>query len=752
MARDDHEGTDAPIEARLHDGERFRALARSAFEQIAEIDAQGRTLYVSPDSAAAATRAPSLGDVHDEDRPAVARAFARALEAGESQRLAFRMMDGDAPRWVECTVTPMGEDPGTRRALVVSRDITEVKEVEARLRESRERFRLIAENAYDMIAELDADGRVLYVNAQVGRVLGTPEGIDWATIRVHPDDLARVQAAFERTREEGIATTATYRLGHADGSWRWIEARHSAVETESGERRVVIIARDRSHDVDAELRLAASEVRYRELVEKSPLGILVLQNQRVAFANAAGAGTCGAESPEALTGMSVASLLERGDVFDVERSRGGQDAPPADETLLEVRIRGLDGQVREVLATGNPIEYEGAPAYQALIRDITRLRRAERERRRLELQLQESRKLESLGMLAGGIAHDFNNLLAVILANARFALRHGARDAELSEALEETIEAGERAARLTRQLLDYAGRREPDVRAADIGALIEATSDLLRSVIPNHIELSLDLDPSAPPVRADVVQIEQVLMNLVINAADAIGETRGAVRVATGVSEIRSSERLRFVEGGALTDGRYAFLEVSDTGRGMDPDTQTRIFEPFFTTKTEGHGLGLAAVIGLVKGHDGAVELESIPGEGTRFRVYLPASPELEPVSLPAEESEASAMLWLGGLDALRDDPAWELRDATPLRARNEQDALAWLTRNGGEIVLLVCEADAITDPAAFLAAVEASRPGIPVLWYGPLPDAARLRGTTVESVLPGQPLEDVLESLLGKP
>jgi PAS domain S-box-containing protein len=755
MARDESKQKDVPThtaEAHSSDGERFRALAWSDFDRIAEVDAQGRTLWVSPNHGARSGPALSLADVHDEDRPEVGRAFRRALEEGESQRIAFRVRDGDATRWVECTLTPMGDEPGTRRVLVVSRDVTVVKETEARLRGSRERFRLIAENAYDMIAELDANGQVLYVNTQVARVMGTDDGHDLTSIQVHPDDLPRVKAALERTLQEGIATTATYRLAHADGRWRWIEARYRAARTETGERRVILIARDRSHDVEAERQLAASEVRYRELVEKSPLGIIVLQHERVAFANTAGAETCGAESPQALTGTPLDALLERGDVFDLERTADSERTQASEETLLEVRIRGLDGQLREVLATGNLIEFEGAPAYQALVRDITGLRRAERERKRLELQLQESRKLESLGMLAGGIAHDFNNLLAVILANARFALRHGDRDAELSEALEETIEAGERAARLTRQLLDYAGRRAPDVRSADIGALVEATTDILRSVIPNHIELSIDLDPDAPPVRADVVQIEQVLMNLVINAADAIGEARGSVRVATGATEIQTSQKLRFVEGGDLTDGCYAYLEVSDTGRGMDADTRARIFEPFFTTKAEGHGLGLAAVIGLVKGHHGAVELESTPDTGTRFRVYLPASPELETEARPNVAPEASAMLWLGELDALRDDPAWELRDATPLDARDTDQALGRLARNGDEIALVVCDARAIADPGAFLFAVETRRPGMPVLWCGPLPEADRLRGGPVESVMPGEPIAEALESLLGKP
>ena len=611
-----------------------------------------------------------------------------------------------------------------------------------------ERLRRIAADSFDMIAELDADWRVLYVNDRVEAVLGTPEGGDWPSIVVHPDDLPRVQAAVERARNDGVDSNATYRLRHIDGDWRWIEARYRPLTTPDGERRVLVIARDRSHDVDAELRLAASEARYRELVEKSPVGILVLQDDCVAFANAEGAAVCGASSPSDLVGTRVDALLERSDVFRTDPLRAGPGLPP-DDRLLELNLRGLDGQVRAALATGTRIEFEGAPAFQALVRDITRLRETERERKRLELQLQESRKLESLGMLAGGIAHDFNNLLAVILANARFALRTDGAGAELTEALEETIEAGERAARLTRQLLDYAGRRTPDVRTTDIGALVDATSDILRSAIPNHVALDLELDPDAPPVRADVVQIEQVLMNLVINAADAIGEGAGRVRVATGTTEIRPGHRRPLVEGGTLHEGLYTFLEVSDTGRGMDADTQARVFEPFFTTKAHGHGLGLAAVIGLVQGHDGAVELASTPGEGTRFRVYLPAATEL---SVASGAEPGHAVLWLGSLDALREDSSWGRYDATPLPAVGEPDALARLSQGDRQIALLVVDGQEIGDAARFLEEVELRAPGLPVLWCGELPDAVRAAAGPLECVSPGQPLREALESLLGKP
>ena len=288
------------------------------------------------------------------------------------------------------------------------------------------------------------------------------------------------------------------------------------------------------------------------------------------------------------------------------------------------------------MGSHSAIRFDGRAATQTVLHDVTERRRAERERERLLVQLQEARKLESLGVLAGGIAHDFNNLLAVMLGNVNFARRGWCGDEETAAALQDTLEAGESAARLTRQLLAYAGRRAPEVRPVDLSEHVRSIQGLLEAAIPKKVELRFELAESLPVARADVVQLEQVTMNLVRNAAEAIGENEGCVTVLTGAVRIDASTPRDSAAGDDLAPGNYPYLEVRDDGAGMDEDTRRRIFDPFFTTKKTGHGLGLSTVLGLVRGHGGGIELTSEPGHGTAIRIHLPAS---EAVDRPAKKT-----------------------------------------------------------------------------------------------------------------
>jgi CheY-like chemotaxis protein len=241
--------------------------------------------------------------------------------------------------------------------------------------------------------------------------------------------------------------------------------------------------------------------------------------------------------------------------------------------------------------------------------------------------LQESQKLESLGLLAGGIAHDFNNLLTGILGNASLAYSETSADQPLRMRLREIVRATERAAFLSRQMLAYAGKGRYVIETMDLGDLVTEISVLVRTSIPKAVELKLDLAPNLPPIDADPAQVQQVVMNLVINGAEAIGEnTTGKVEIRTSLVEINAGEAPEFFGPGQSAAGAYVQLEVRDTGSGMDEATKARIFDPFFTTKFIGRGLGLAAVQGIVKGHGGAIRVYSTPGHGTTFLVQLPVS------------------------------------------------------------------------------------------------------------------------------
>jgi two-component system cell cycle sensor histidine kinase/response regulator CckA len=271
--------------------------------------------------------------------------------------------------------------------------------------------------------------------------------------------------------------------------------------------------------------------------------------------------------------------------------------------------------------------------------DISNLKRMEDERQQLQLKMVETQKLESLGVLAGGIAHDFNNLLTVIIANAN--LIRVTEEADLKEEHLAAVEtAGQRATELCRQLLTYAGRGNYVSGAIGLSDLVQETARLLEVSISKKARLVLLLSRDLPAVQADASQIRQVVMNLVINASDALGDATGEIRVSTYLGRFEVSPGT-LVHSFAELPGDSVCLEVSDTGQGMAPETLRRIFEPFFTTKFTGRGLGLAAVLGIVRACRGTLAVESVPGRGTTFRLYLPAAsgPARAGQGLPAAEA-----------------------------------------------------------------------------------------------------------------
>jgi signal transduction histidine kinase len=262
----------------------------------------------------------------------------------------------------------------------------------------------------------------------------------------------------------------------------------------------------------------------------------------------------------------------------------------------------------------------------AFCQDVTKRREAEDRRAHLEAQMQHSQKLESLGVLAGGIAHDFNNLLMGILGNAGLALMDVPAGSPARESLSGIETAVLRAKDLTSQMLAYSGRGRFVIEVVELPGVVEGMMHLLEVSISKNVVLRTDFSREAPPVEADVSQLRQIVMNLITNASEAIGERSGTIGIATGAIRCdRAFLQATYLDE-ELPEGVYTYLEVSDTGEGMDSSTVDRIFEPFFTTKFSGRGLGLAAVLGIVRGHRGAIRLQSEPGQGTTIRVLFPAA------------------------------------------------------------------------------------------------------------------------------
>jgi signal transduction histidine kinase len=268
----------------------------------------------------------------------------------------------------------------------------------------------------------------------------------------------------------------------------------------------------------------------------------------------------------------------------------------------------------------------GFAAWVVLLRDVSEQRRAQAERDALEARVQEQQKRESLSVLAGGLAHDFNNLLAGIVGNADLLAMQVPPSSEMGSNVGAIILGAQRAADLVSKMLAYAGERHGSMDLVDLDVLTGELLDLLRASAARHCTLQYHGQPAA--IVGDPTQVRQVIMNLIINAAEAVDEGTGTVTVSTGLERLSAWKLADMTFGGDAAPGTYAFLEVRDNGPGMDADTMSRIFNPFFTTKPSGHGLGLAAVQGIVRGHHGALHVDSNPGFGSRFCAWFPVAPK----------------------------------------------------------------------------------------------------------------------------
>ncbi|MFA5808354.1 MAG: PAS domain S-box protein, partial [bacterium] len=320
-----------------------------------------------------------------------------------------------------------------------------------------------------------------------------------------------------------------------------------------------------------------------------------------------------------------------------------RESAPGGRTFTGRELRRLrkDGSYIDISVSTAPLRDAAGSitSVMSIITDITERKRAEEEKRNLERQVQRAQKMESLGVLAGGIAHDFNNLLMVVLGHAELALNEISPMSPARGSLTEITTAARRAADLCRQMLAYAGKASFALERVGLRELVEEMAHLLKTAISKKAILNLNLERGLPPIEADPSQIRQIVMNLIINASEAIGDRSGVITVSVGATRC-DEEYLRKTElREDLAPGLYVHLEVTDTGGGMDAETRSRIFEPFFSTKFTGRGLGLAAVLGIVRAHKGALKVYSEPGKGTTFKILFPALTEGEDATLSSGAS-----------------------------------------------------------------------------------------------------------------
>ncbi len=492
--------------------------------------------------------------------------------------------------------------------------------IRRQLVEREELFHLISENAADMIAVVDMEGRRLYNSLSYQKALGySPEELQASSSfeQIHPDDRERVKKAAEEARRSGIGKTLEYRLRHKNGTWLVLESTSSVIRNAKGEpEKLVIVNRDVTERKRAEEALRRSESGFRSVVEDAPYGIYRTSlTGRFLQVNPALQKMLGYESTEELLRRDLANHIFR---HAGEYQRLTELLAHTEEIKdLEMEWKRLDGTPITVRCSGRRINDEsGVPAYfEVFAEDVT-------EKRVLEKQLRMAQKMEAIGRLSGGIAHDFNNLLGVIIGYSGVLKKRLGPDNALCEHALEIEKAGQRAASLTKQLLAFSRQQVLTPAVLNLNSLATDMEKMLPRLLGEDIEVSLTLDPELGNVKADQSQIEQVIMNLAVNARDAM-PTGGKLKVQT--SNVELDQAYTWNHPGSKA-GEYVLLTVTDTGMGMDAGTLTHIFEPFFTTKERGKGtgLGLATVYGVVKQSNGYIWVDSAPGKGASFQIYLP--------------------------------------------------------------------------------------------------------------------------------
>ena len=582
---------------------------------------------------------------------------------GRTYREVFPNSDSDY--WTECfgevalTGTPrevktsdVGRDwetiaysPRPGEFAVIFNDVTERRQAEAAAEQRKQDYETLAENAPEVIVRFDRELRHIYINNYGLTVYGKPKeeilgktngelGFpDWH-VRESTQHLQEVFATGKQRTVDFEFDSPN--LGHQFFSCLFVPetdksgpvASVLAITRDVTEQKQAAVAREElvRHLSEAVQEAHRNRSELEAVLQAMHDGVAVFDmSGKIVFHNEAHKRIGGYVTPADLP-ADIGALVK---IIELQRSDGSvvpMDERPASRVLrgesitdLELRGRRSDtGQEWHFRFSGEPVYEPGGRQILAVIitRDMT-------ARKRAEERIRQSQKLESLGLLAGGIAHDFNNLLTGIMGNASMVLDE--IDPASAERVREVIDSAERAANLTRQLLAYSGKGQFIVRDLNVSEAVNEIAALVEFSIPKSVQLAVTVQRRLPLVRMDPSQLQQVLMNLVINAGEAIGEGNpGRITVATSTTMIDRP----FVDtaGEEVAPGRYVCVEVSDTGSGIDGEHRAKIFDPFFTTKFTGRGLGLAAVAGIVRSLKGGITVESGAGRGSTFRVFLPAS------------------------------------------------------------------------------------------------------------------------------
>jgi two-component system, cell cycle sensor histidine kinase and response regulator CckA len=609
-------------------GELFNALVANSADAVVLLNEVGEIVFISESSRRLLgyTLEERLGHsgwdmVHADDQPAVRAAFKECLRKPRMAITAeFRNRHKDGTwRYIEAVAVNRLDEPAVSAIVVNYRDITTRHHAEEGLRSSEERLRHIVEHAQDLIYYCDPSGRFTYVNPAAARVMKYSEdellGRHFLTL-IRPD--YRQEASNVYSAQMANRTPNTYFEFPSvtrDGETVWI-GQHVQIVYHAG---VIVavhaIARDITRQKEAEERLRASEGKYRSLIEHAAFGIYTsTEDGRILEANPAMARMLGYGSPAELMTANMVDFYQS----------------PADRQALIARNRHQPGgsdELRWKRKDGHPIlvrlttiKTEVQPGelerYETIAEDVT-------DRRALEDQLRQAQKMEAVGRLARGIAHDFNNILAAIVGASELLVAQCPEGHPSRIEAAEIRKAAERGAALTRQLLAFSRPRALEPQVFDAYAQIAGIETTLRRIVGGGVALTLRAIGEPPYVKADPGQLEQVLMNLVVNARDAMPDG-GTLEIRVDSFDVSEHNAARYP---GLPIYRFARIAVQDSGVGMDAELRSHVFEPFFTTKeaSKGTGLGLSIVYSIAKEAGGTVTCTSAPGRGATFEVLLPA-------------------------------------------------------------------------------------------------------------------------------
>ena len=564
---------------------------------------------------------------HPDDIAKVEADRDRAIANSEPFDVEFRILHAsDETRWLSARGGALYDPSGEAiRVLGVNVDITERKRAEEALAGAMQRLNAHMDNSPLAVVEFDPQFRVTRWSTEAEKLFGWKAdeilGRAIAEIRwVYEDDVETVrqvsQDMLDGTRPRNLSVNRNYRK---DGSLAECEWYNSAIYDAGGKLTSILSqVLDVTDRRRAEEALRNSRKQLQDIIDGSP-GVVFVKDLEGRFIT-------GNQTFERFLGVTRGELRGKTD-YDLITREGAEYYREHDRRVAEtgepIQIEEVadlaDGRQHVFLANKFPLRDAGGKIYAvcAISTDIT-------ERKQAEERLRQSQKLESLGLLAGGVAHDFNNLLVGVIGNASLAQEMLPPDHPAAELVEKVVKTGEQAAHLTRQMLAYSGKGKFLVEPLDISALVRDIVELVRPSIPKKVALNLDLAERLPSIEVDRGQVQQILMNLAINAAEAIGSHDGSITVRTMTQVVDDAYCRRHPEVVDLRPGEYVTLEVRDTGCGMEESTKAKIFDPFFSTKFTGRGLGLAAVAGIVRGHKSAIVVTSAPGKGTTFSVLFP--------------------------------------------------------------------------------------------------------------------------------